>query len=73
MKRRNTRKIKAWMARKGLTGRELAARADASESHTSDTLHGRRDHRRVLRVLLEGGCPERWLDLPEDMQSEKAA
>lgn len=70
---RQGRKIRAWMVEQGLTVAEVARRAEAQASHTSDTIHGKRQHRRVLGVLLEAGCPRRLLDLPEDMKGKEAA
>jgi len=69
---RQGRKIRAWMLEQGLTVAEVARRADAQASHTSDTIHGKRQHRRVLQVLVDAGCPVRLLELPEDMKKEAA-
>lgn len=65
---RQGRKIRAWMVEEALTVAEVARRAQAQPSHTSDTIHGKRHHRRVLQVLVDAGCPKRFLDLPEDMK-----
>lgn len=70
---RQGRKIRAWMLEQGLTVAEVARRADAQASHTSDTIHGKRQHRRVLQVLVDAGCPVRLLELPEDMKGKVAA
>jgi len=69
---RQGRKIRAWMLEQGLTVAEVARRADAQASHTSDTIHGKRQHRRGLQVLVDAGCPVRLLELPEDMKKEAA-
>jgi transcriptional regulator with XRE-family HTH domain len=70
---RQGRKIRAWMLERDLTVAEVARRAGARESHTSETLHGKRQHRRVLQVLVDAGCPMRLLDLPDDMMKGKEA
>jgi hypothetical protein len=61
------------MVEQGLTVAEVARRADAQASHTSDTIYGKRQHRRVLQTLVDAGCPRRLLELPEDMKGKEAA
>ncbi|WP_428568719.1 MAG: helix-turn-helix domain-containing protein [Solidesulfovibrio sp. DCME] len=70
---RQGRKIRAWMVGEGLTNVEVASRAAARPEYVSETIHGKRHHRRVLQVLVDAGCPVRFLDLPEDMKGKEAA
>lgn len=66
---RQPRKIKAWMALNGLTmamfQRELGYK---TYTGISNTINGRNHLRRVLRLLVEKGCPVDILDLPMDMR-----
>ncbi len=69
--KRNRNKIRAWLLLQGIDVRRLAERVGVCESLASRTLGGENNNRRVLRALVEIGCPKRLLMLPPDM--EKAA
>lgn len=60
--------IDIWMRRKGLSVAKIQKQLGYS-THTgiSNTLAGRENLRRVLRFLVNEGCPVEYLDLPEDM------
>jgi len=66
---RNTVEINVWMMRNGWNVARIQ-RELGYQTHTliSNTLAGRENSRRVLRVLLDAGCPARLLDLPKDMR-----
>lgn len=66
---RNTLEIEIWMKRQKLTVSDIQ-RALSFKNHgvVSDTIADRRQNRRVLRYLLDAGCPEKFLDLPADMR-----
>lgn len=34
----------------------------------SNTIAGRKNNRKVLSLLVDKGCPRRFLDLPDDMK-----
>lgn len=61
--------IKEWLAERKIKVIEVAADLGMHHCVVSDTIHGRRNNRRVLRWLRERGCPARYLALPEDMKA----
>lgn len=64
------RKAKAWMVDNEI--RVVDIQRDLKmKNHNlvSDTMAGRRDHRRVLQYLLDKGCPSEYLALPDDMRA----
>ncbi len=71
--KRNGREIRSWMLRKGITVVDVAKKANAQPAHASNTIHGMRDHRRVLKVLIESGCPKRFLALTDKLKNELEA
>ncbi len=66
-------KIKYWMSENNLKVADIAREIQIAHSLVSDTIHGKRNNRRVLQALLDAGCPARMLDLPADMKSKQAA
>jgi hypothetical protein len=66
-------KIRAWLLEKGISVSEVARKAGVPRPHTSQTIHGKRNHRRVLQILVDLKCPKRLLALPEDMKTKEAA
>lgn len=70
---RNKVEIDVWMKRKGLSVTKIQQRL-GYKSHTgiSNTLTGRDNLRRVLQVLVDEGCPVKFLDLPKNMSSARA-
>ena len=71
--KRNSRKIKAWMAVWGVPVTVLARRAGVSRQKMSDTIWGRRNDQKALQGLVDSGCPVKWLALPEGMKGKQAA
>lgn len=67
-KERNTREIWVWMIRTGMRPAKVAQELGVGRALVTCTIHGRKNNRRVLRYLLEKGCPPEILDLPEDMK-----
>lgn len=67
-------RIKEWMDAQGIV-QEDVARVAGLKSHAvvSRTIRGSANNRRVLRSLLEMGCPVGFLGLPEDMQEQEVA
>lgn len=72
-KERNTTEIKVFMTRQGRTMTDLAREAEVILSQASDTVHGVRNHNRVLRTLIAWGVPEALLDLPRGFKEREAA
>lgn len=66
---RNTIEINVWMKRNGWSvtkiQKELGMKAHVM---VSNTINGKLNHRKVLRFLIEKGCPAELLNLPEDMR-----
>lgn len=60
---------KSWMVTAQIRVVDIQ-RALGHRYHTQavETLTGVRDHREVLRYLLEKGCPAEYLALPNDMK-----
>lgn len=68
-KKRNKIEIKVWMLRNGLNNTQLAKEAGlSSPCGVSLTIAGRKNIRKVLRLLVKKGCPANILDLPTDMR-----
>ncbi len=65
---RNTREIWVWMIRSGMRPARIAEAMGVSLALVSDTISGRKNNRRVLRYLMDAGCPKEHLDLPEDLR-----
>ena len=66
---RNKIEIKVWMLRKGITVSQLAKEAGYKRvTLASSTVAGLRNSRKILRLLINKGCPVEFLDLPEDMR-----
>jgi hypothetical protein len=70
---RNKIEIDVWMKRNGITVAKIQ-KALGYRTHTgiSNTLCGRENLKRVLRYLLDKGCPAEFLDLPEGSERRKA-
>jgi hypothetical protein len=66
---RNKIEIRVWMLKKSLTVTDIYKELNF-RNHTpvSLTLAGHKNNRKVLRLLLDKGCPAKYLDLPKDMR-----
>ncbi len=66
---RNSTEIRVWMQRSRVRQVDIQrALGFVAPKTVWATIEGRENNRRVLRWLLERGCPAILLDLPEDMQ-----
>ena len=65
--RRKENVIRAWLALHRKKIKDVAEAAEVSSQNVCSTLSGKRNHRRVLRVLLDWGVPKSSLGLPDDM------
>ncbi|WP_353115374.1 hypothetical protein [Nitratidesulfovibrio sp.] len=72
-KERQTYHILDWLRRNRIRQLVIAEELGVNTSLVSSTIWGRRNNRRVLRKLLDLGCPARFLNLPDDMSSREAA
>ncbi|WP_028318453.1 hypothetical protein [Desulfobulbus elongatus] len=69
-KKRNGEKIYTWMRKNKLTYVDIARELEyASHVPVWRTVHGEKNLRKVLRYLLDHGCPPRILSLPDDMEA----
>lgn len=66
---RNKVEIDVWMKRNNLSVVKIKKML-GYKTHTgiSNTLAGRENLSKVLQVLVDKGCPVRYLDLPENMK-----
>ncbi len=65
--------IKRWMWENHLKGVQVAGLAKTTSPVVSATITGKENHRRVLRVLYDLGCPDEFLALPPGLLEEFAA
>jgi len=67
---RNSRRFAlAWLAANEIRQIDIQKElGHKSMNQVHSTLHGFRNDRKVLRKLLEMGCPAADLDLPDDMR-----
>ena len=66
---RNTEEIRKWMIDEKLSVVKIKKALKFKNHGTvSNTLAGRAHNNRILRYLLEKGCPVKYLDLPERMK-----
>ena len=69
MSKRNWFQIDDWMRHHDLSVTKIQ-RALGFKNHgvVSNTIAGRKNNRKVLRLLVEKGCPRSYLALPDDMK-----
>lgn len=66
-------RIREWMDSQGILQMDVARSAGLKSSAVvSRTIRGSANSRRVLKALLEMGCPAVYLGLPEDLKREVA-
>lgn len=64
---RNSQEIRIWMLREGLKVSQIACDLSITSSVVSRTIRGKKNSRKVLRYLLDKGCPWQHLNLPPDV------
>jgi len=69
-KNRDATEIWVCMKRLDKTMTDLATESRVIIAHASDTVHGVRNHNRVLRTLIAWGVPRQYLDLPKGFKHE---
>lgn len=67
MRKRNATEIRVWMIRNGIREADIVRTTGVEQTYVNKTLHGHRNNRKVLRYLLDQGCPAKYLGLPTDM------
>lgn len=68
--RRKDNEIRAWLALHRKKVKDVAEAAGVPSQTVCSTLSGKRNSRKVLRVLVEWGVPKDSLGLPKDMIRE---
>jgi len=66
-------RIREYLDGLGLNMAEVGRAVGVTRNLVRETAQGKRNNRKVLAHLRDLGCPERWLDLPEDMKAKEAA
>ncbi len=64
---RKRKEILKWMIDQDITGADVARGIGVDRALVSRTIKGTDNNRRVLRRLLDLGCPAALLALPKDM------
>lgn len=64
---RDAWRIREYLANRGLNMTSVAASLGVSLTLVRETIYEDRNNRRVLRYLMDLGCPEEYLGLPYDM------
>lgn len=72
-KQRQSFRVYEWLDAQGMSIKLIANIAGVTPSTVSSTIRGRRNSRRVLQELVNLGCPEDILSLPEDLLAKEAA
>ena len=72
-KSRQSFRIYEWLDAKQISIKSIAETAGVTSSTVSSTIRGKRNDRRVLKVLVDLGCPEDILSLPEATLTKEAA
>jgi transcriptional regulator with XRE-family HTH domain len=67
---RNYYRLREWMDKKMISVSQIALDVGVGRSAVSQVLRGITNNRKVLRRLLEMGCPPDILSVPEDMKDE---
>jgi len=72
-KNRQPWQIRGFLEGIGMTMADVGREIGASRCLMSETVRGIRNNRKILAKLRELGCPEKYLDLPEDMKMREVA
>ncbi|WP_173084547.1 XRE family transcriptional regulator [Fundidesulfovibrio magnetotacticus] len=52
---------------------DIAEQLGISRTAVYLTVQGKKNNRKVLKALVDHGCPVSYLDLPEDLKAQDAA
>ncbi|MGE4471138.1 MAG: hypothetical protein AB7D47_13470 [Desulfovibrio sp.] len=72
-KNRQPWRIREFLESQGMNMADVGRKVGASKHLMSETVRGIRNHRRILAYLRDMGCPEKYLDLPEDLKTLEVA
>jgi len=65
--------IKVWLDTNNLTLKEIAKKESIHVGLVSATIRGTRNTRRVIKRLLDMGCPPEIISVPDDMNIGQAS
>lgn len=71
--KRDSLEIRVWLLKNGIKRLDIENDTQMSGTVITLTIDGQRNCRPVLRYLLDKGCPEKFLALPDDMDTHKEA
>lgn len=72
-KNRQPWRIREWLDAKGMTLTDVGNAVGVNRQLASETVRGLRNNKRILTHLRDMGCPERFLDLPEQLKAKEVA
>ncbi len=72
-KNRQPWRIREFLESRGMNMADVDREVGASKHLMSETVRGIRNHRRILAYIRDMGCPEKYLDLPEDLKTREVA
>jgi len=72
-KNRQPWRIREWLDAKGMTLTDVGNAVGVNRQLASETVRGLRNNKRILTHLRDMGCPERFLDLPEQLKTKEVA
>jgi len=71
-KQRLSFRIYEWLDSNGIAINSIAKSVGITPSMVSSTIRGRKNNRRILKKLMELGCPENILSLPGDLNTKSS-
>ncbi len=70
---RQSFRIYEWLDSNKISVTSIAESIAITPSLVSHTIRGRKNNRRVLKKLVDLGCPQEYLSLPIDLEKQAAA
>jgi len=70
---RQSFRIYEWLDSNEISVNSIAKSISITPSMVSHTIRGRKNNRRVLKKLVDLGCPQEYLSLPVDLEKQAAA
>ena len=72
-KNRKPWRIREWLEDRGLNLSDVGQEIGVSRQLMSDTVRGVRNNQKALIKLRDMGCPDKYLDLPENLKKREDA
>ncbi|GAB6039019.1 hypothetical protein JCM15519_35780 [Fundidesulfovibrio butyratiphilus] len=70
-KNRKPWRIREWLEERGLSLSDVGQEIGVSRQLMSDTARGVRNNQKALTKLRDMGCPDKYLDLPENLKKRE--